>query len=378
MKRLLFSAVSLETGGIEKALVTLLNYLSHQRSNGKSKYEITLVLEKKEGIFLNELNKNIKILEYRPSNNKIVLIRKFINFFKRLKFKSKYKNKFDYACSYATYSLPAAFVATTASENTCLWVHSEYMSMFKNNEKEYINFFEKLHIQEFKKIVFVSNNSREIFVNTFKKIESIKPQYKDIEEKTEVIHNLIDYTEIVTKSNEKVEDVNKREIYTFLHVGRQTEEDKKITRILKSAQKLKEDGYKFRILLVGKGKNTEDYKKEAKNLNIENEVIFLGQKKNPYPYFKLSNCLILTSEYEGFPVVYTEAFILELPIITTDVSDAKTEIEGKYGIVVEKNINSIYNAMKEAIEKGITIKEKFDYKRYNMEIIEKITKLINN
>lgn len=378
MKRLLFSAVSLETGGIEKALVTLLNYLSHQRANGESKYEITLVLERKEGIFLNELNKNIKILEYRPSNNKIEPLRKFINLCKRLKFKSKYNNKFDYACSYATYSLPAAFVATTASENTCLWVHSEYMSMFKNNEKEYINFFEKLHIQEFKKIVFVSNNSREIFVNTFKKIESIKPQYKDIEEKTEVIHNLIDYTEIVTKSNEKVEDVNKREIYTFLHVGRQTEEEKKITRILKSAQKLKEDGYKFRILLVGKGKNTEDYKKEAKNLNIENEVIFLGQKKNPYPYFKLSNCLILTSEYEGFPVVYTEAFILELPIITTDVSDAKTEIEGKYGIVVEKNINSIYNAMKEAIEKGITIKEKFDYKRYNMEIIEKITKLINN
>ena len=76
-------------------------------------------------------------------------------------------------------------------------------------------------------------------------------------------------------------------------------------------------------------------------------------------------------------MVYTEAFILELPIITTDVSDAKTYIDGKYGIVVEKNTESIYNAMKNAIEKGITINEKFDYKRYNMEIIEKVTKLIN-
>ena len=149
MKKLIFSAVSLDTGGIEKSLVTLLNYLSHQRSNGESKYEITLVLEKKEGAFLSELNKNIKIIEYSPSKNKFVPWRKFINLCKRLKFESKYKNKFDFACSYATYSLPAAFVATASAENNCLWVHSEYMSVFKNNEKEYINFFEKLHIQKF-------------------------------------------------------------------------------------------------------------------------------------------------------------------------------------------------------------------------------------
>lgn len=39
MKRILFSAVTLDVGGIETALVTLLNYLVN-------KYEITLVLEK--------------------------------------------------------------------------------------------------------------------------------------------------------------------------------------------------------------------------------------------------------------------------------------------------------------------------------------------
>ena len=56
MKKLVFSAVSLDVGGIETALVTLLNYLAKQKENEEYKYEITLFLEKKEGIFLNEID----------------------------------------------------------------------------------------------------------------------------------------------------------------------------------------------------------------------------------------------------------------------------------------------------------------------------------
>ena len=54
MKKLLFAAYSLDVGGIEKALVNLVNVLQNRG------YDITVVLEKKQGIFLNELNKNIK------------------------------------------------------------------------------------------------------------------------------------------------------------------------------------------------------------------------------------------------------------------------------------------------------------------------------
>ena len=41
------------------------------------------------------------------------------------------------------------------------------------------------------------------------------------------------------------------------------------------------------------------------------------------------------------------------------------------------NVNSIYNAMKNAIINGISQKEEFDYKEYNQEINEKLEKLIN-
>ena len=68
MKKILFAAYSLDLGGIETALVTLINYLA------KKQYDITLVLEKKEGIFLDTMDKNIKIITDLTKN-----IKNFIN-----------------------------------------------------------------------------------------------------------------------------------------------------------------------------------------------------------------------------------------------------------------------------------------------------------
>lgn len=90
MKKILFSAYSLDVGGIETALITLLK-------NIKNDYEITLCLEKKEGIFLNELPQNVKIITYKPSDFKIMPIRKILNFIKQQIFKIKYKNKFYFS-----------------------------------------------------------------------------------------------------------------------------------------------------------------------------------------------------------------------------------------------------------------------------------------
>ena len=57
MKKILFAAYSLEVVGIEKALITLANTLQEKG------YKVSIALEKKQGIFLKELNKNIEIIE---------------------------------------------------------------------------------------------------------------------------------------------------------------------------------------------------------------------------------------------------------------------------------------------------------------------------
>ena len=64
------------------------------------------------------------------------------------------------------------------------------------------------------------------------------------------------------------------------------------------------------------------------------------------------------------------------PIITTDVSDSKKDIEGKYGIVCSKDVKQISKAMEEFINNGYEIKNKFDPEKYNNEIIKKIEDII--
>ena len=107
---------------------------------------------------------------------------------------------------------------------------------------------------------------------------------------------------------------------------------------------------------------------------LEEQIIFLGRKQNPYPYFKISDCVLLTSDYEGYPVVFLESMILNKPIITTKVSDYE-EIEGKYGYTTKKEVEDIYEKIKLFIENGFKINETFDAEKYNKEIMEKLEKL---
>ena len=359
MKKILISAYSLDIGGIEKALISMVNRL-------KDKYEITVVLEKKQGIFLKEIDKDkkVKIIEYKPADDKNVFIRKIKNLILRIKYYFKLKNKYDFSASFATYSKMGSYVARMASRNSYLWAHADYLSLYNGNKNDVKDFFEGIKYDKFKKIVFVSNEGKNSFLEVF-------PKYKN---KVLVCNNFIEYEKIKEKANEKI-NFNKNTKTLFLNVGRHDERQKKLTRIIDAAKMLKDEGYDFQILFIGDGKDSNLYKKQVKDLGLQNNIIFLGKKENPYPYFKISDCVLLSSDYEGYPVVFLESFILEKPIITTKVSDYD-EIDGKFGYVAKKESDDIYNKMKMFIEKGFEIKEKFDGEKYNQNIINKIEKMI--
>jgi len=358
MKKLLFAAYSLDVGGIEKALVNLVNVLQNRG------YDITVVLEKKQGIFLNELNKNIKLIEYTPSEKKNLIVRKITNFIHRIQFIIKYKNKYDFSAAFATYSKPSIFVSKVASKNNTLWGHADYLTLFDNDRQKVKDFFKSIKVEQFKNIIFVSEEGKNSFLDIF-------PQMK---EKTIECNNIVNNKEILKLSEEEIEIKKDNKCFTFLNVGRHDEKQKKLTRIIEAVQKLKQDDLNFKVLFVGDGKDNTLYRKMVKDKKLENNIIFVGPQKNPYPYFKISDCVILTSDYEGYPVVFLESFILNKPIITTKVSDYK-DIEGKYGYITSKQIDDIYEKMKEMIKNGYEIKESFDADKYNNDIIEKLEKI---
>lgn len=356
MKEILFSAYSLDVGGIETALITLLK-------NIHLKYKITLVLEKKQGLFLNQIPEDIKIITYKPNDNKVTILRKICNFIKQQLFKIKYKNKFDFSICFATYSYSASFVSRIASKNSILWVHNDYMSFYNNDVNKYKEFFSKLKIADFKKIVFVSENDKNIFLKYFQEYQN----------KCIQCNNLIDYEKIKEKAKEDVKDFKVKEnIPTFINIGRHDEKQKKLSRIINATKRLNKEGYIFRVIFVGNGPDTERYKEQAKDLqNIE----FLGAKKNPYPYLKNSDCLLMSSDFEGYPVVFIESLILGKTIITTDVSDSKKDIKDKFGLVVDKSEDGIYNGMKEYLEKGFSTKT-FNPKEFNEDILKKLEEIM--
>lgn len=359
-KKILFSAYSLDLGGIETALISLINHLAE-------KYDITLVLEKKQGMFLDKVDGNIKIVEYKPSYSKIRLIAKCVNLYKRIAFAVKFKNKFDFACSYATYCQMASVVARIASTNSALWVHNNYYEFFNKDIDKYRDFFDTINAHSFNNVVFVSDEAKEQYIE----------KYGVKNEQVLTCNNLIDYKNIIKLSEENIDIKRDYKVTTFVNVSRHDEHQKRIIRLLECAKMLKNNNEKFRILLVGSGQDTEEYKEFVKENKLENEVVFVGKTTNPYPYFKVSDCVVLTSEYEGFPVTYVESKILGKPIITTAVSDSRIDIDNKFGIVTEKNARSIYIAMKDFINNGFKIREKFDAELFNQEIIKKVEDIIN-
>lgn len=313
-KDLLFTGVNLDIGGIEKSLVNLVNKID------KNKYNVSIILEKKEGELLEKLDKSIKVQEFSVSNNKNKIIRKMINFLKRLIYTVFNYHSYDFSCCYATYSYSGNKLARISSINNSIYIHSDYSFVYKELE-QFRNFFDTRSICDFKHIFFVSNES----CNRFLRV------YPNLKSKCLVFNNFIDEEEVIKLSKEKIKETKPKDKTLFVFVGRLDDSSKKVSRAIKLIKNLDNSI----LWIVGDGSSRDLYENIVKNENLEDKVIFMGSKINPYPYMKKSDYLILTSDYEGFPVIYLEGIALEKEIITTiEVSDEVIKIGKNYGQLI--------------------------------------------
>ena len=337
----------LSFGGMEKALVNLINY-----AKLNNKYDLTLYLVYKGDMnYIDLLPSNINLVIACPS--KFNLLGKILAGIKLL-FRYLYHifKKYDIAISYSYQHAILCSLTRCASKNNIVYIHSNITQ--GTNEKELKKRLKKCKYNKFNKIICVSENAKDSLCKLINRNERVY-----------VINNMIDGDNIIEKSKEKIDDFvfDSNKVY-FINVCRQSEEPKKLSRIIEVTNKLNKDGYKFEVILIGDGEDHNSYLNEIKKLNIKN-IHMLGKRSNPYKYLVNSSALVLSSVREGYPVVFIEAMVLNIPIITTDVSDAKKDIEDKFGIVVTNDDNSIYYGMKDFLDNGFTIKNKFDYLKFN-------------
>ena len=168
----------------------------------------------------------------------------------------------------------------------------------------------------------------------------------------------------------------KKNKITFINLSRHEEKAKNLLLLLRCIKRLINDGYDFDLWMIGGGPDHGLYTSFVKDNNLEKVVTFYGIKSNPFIYYKAADAVVLSSVTEGNPVAFIEAKVLGKPIITTNVSDALTDIKGKYGIVTEINDNSFYQGLKQFLDYGF-YPQKFDPKKFNNEILKQLEKVID-
>ena len=141
-----------------------------------------------------------------------------------------------------------------------------------------------------------------------------------------------------TKISNKLSELKVNEkIIKFITVGRLASW-KNIDSIIKSMSILKNKNIDFELLIVGSGPLESDLKNLVKELELEKQVIFTGQKTATQlaDYYKKSEIYIQASGYEGLPHVLLEAINYNLTLISTPIGGSNEVLEdGKNGWVLD-------------------------------------------
>ena len=358
-KKMIIYMPKLSFGGMEKALVNLINY-----AKLNDKYDLTLYLVYKGDMnYIDLLPKNIKLI--------IACSNKFNTFGKLLsgvKLVCRYIyhvfNKYDIAISYSYQHPILCSLTRFASDNSIVYIHGNLEQGISNSVLN--NRLKTCKYQKFNKIICVSQDAKDVLCRLLNR-----------DDKVYVVNNVIDGDQIMLKAEEEIDDFKfeKNKIY-FINVCRHSDLYKKLLRIVTATEKLNKDGYDFEVIFIGDGEDHQLYLDTVKKLDIKN-IHFLGKKSNPYKYLAKSSAFVLSSIREGYPVVFIESMVLNIPIITTNVSDAKKDIDGKFGIVVPNDDTSIYDGMKEFLDNGFKIKTKFNYIDFNSNIEKEIDRIYN-
>jgi len=120
------------------------------------------------------------------------------------------------------------------------------------------------------------------------------------------------------------------------NAGRLTEEKGHIY-LIHLAEILKEKGLKFRIIIAGAGKLKSWLKKQARNRNVQDEVIFLGFVNQVERFYSDIDIFLLTSLWEGFGYVLAEAMAQKKPVVAFDIrSSAEVVDDGTSGYLVPR------------------------------------------
>ena len=354
-KRILIAIHYLEIGGAEISLIGLLQSLDY------SKYDVDLFVYSHRGELMQFIPKEVNLLpeipEYaqieRPMKDALkdgywrIVLRRLMakrRFARYKKTKNpvdngavfgyifdsvtpvlpslEYLGEYDLAISFLT---PHNIVADKVkAKKKVAWIHTDY-SMIDVDAGLELPVWSK-----FDHVVSISDQVTENFLGVFPSLKDkivridniLSPKF--VRERAEQIP-----PEVVDKEMPKEDGVT-----NLLSVGRFCYA-KNYDNVPDICRRIIESGVNVRWYLIGYGGDEPLIRSKITEAGMENNVIILGKKSNPYPYIKTCDIYVQPSRYEGNSVTVREAQILCKPIVVTDYSTAKNQVtDGFDGVIV--------------------------------------------
>lgn len=105
--------------------------------------------------------------------------------------------------------------------------------------------------------------------------------------------------------------------------------------LLAACQILRESGVNFRLLVVGDGPLKHELEARAESLGISDCVIFTGSRRNIPEFMRAMDVFVLSSVSEGISLTLIEAMSCELPVVATAVGgNPEVVLDGETGFLV--------------------------------------------
>lgn len=135
----------------------------------------------------------------------------------------------------------------------------------------------------------------------------------------------MDYWRKTNASSNKLREIKRDDVFTFIFVGRIVR-DKGINELIAAFDKLSQE-HKVRLLLVGTFEDALDPVPEStkKIIGGNSSIEYLGPQYGTdlLACYAVSDCFVFPSYREGFPNTVLEAGAMELPSIVTDINGSR-------------------------------------------------------
>lgn len=180
------------------------------------------------------------------------------------------------------------------------------------------------------KTLVCNNNSEKILIEHFKR------EPKEVE----TVYIGVDSEEYKPSEDEKIKaeilekyKINKNNRFIISYICRISQQ-KRPHLLMQIIKKLKEQRNDFLFVIAGDGNMLNDIKKEARNLNLTENVVFIGNVKETKQIYQISDLTINCSIKEGLALTAYESLSMGVPVISSDVGGQKELINEKVGVIV--------------------------------------------